>query len=101
MTPCPRGHTAKMSGPSHIKKAPEDGAFRGGTLFQSEAVVHAEPQQVRGDAVRGAIEHEGALVQVDVEVFRSGGPISHQRDLKPAARGPADARVSLGEAGRN
>src|SRR4051812_6591903 len=62
---------------------------------RSEAIIHADPQQTRLDAVIGAGQDKWTIVQVDVEVFRSGGPVARQRNLDTETACPARAGAIL------
>src|SRR6478609_224394 len=73
--------------------------FRRSPRAASEAIIHADAQQTRLDAMIGAGQNERAVVQIEVEVFRSGGPVVGQRNLNSETAGPARAGVALGYAG--
>src|SRR5262249_37732359 len=59
----------------------------------SELEVHAAAHEVGGEVdVRRRAGAGGAAVEaaeVDVEIFRLGGPVPAERDFEAAARGPA------------
>ena len=58
---------------------------------RSESAIHADAQPTRFNAMFRTGEHKRTIIQIEVEIFRSGSPVRHQRDLdagRPAGAGP-------------
>src|SRR3954463_2228716 len=59
----------------------------------SESVIHAEPENVWGEAVVDASQHIAAVFQAHVEILRFRGPVRRQADFDASAKSPAEVAL--------